>query len=1407
MDVGRHPNIVLFTNSEIVQVTGQAPDFKVRIKHKSTFVDWDKCTGCGECPSVCPVKIDNEFELDLSKHEAIYRQYPQAVPNKFLIDKKGWPPCRYACPAGVNAQGYVALISQGKFQEALDLERRDNPFPAVCGRVCTHPCESECKRKDIDDPLAIAQLKRYIADREPFDKPDQVTPKLNKEKVAVIGAGPAGLSAAYFLAKKGYCPTVFESTDHAGGLLYWAIPRFRLPEKFLNRDLDFIKSWGVQIKTGLALGKDFSIEDLFDQGFKSLFLGLGSAKEKTMGIEGEDLEGVELCVDFLKKTILDQNIKVGKKVAVIGGGNSAVDAARTVLRLGAEEVFIVYRRSRREMPANEEEVYEADKEGIKIHFLAAPTKIKGKDGKVAGMECVKMELGEPDASGRRRPIPVEGSEFVIDLDMVIMAIGQATDVSFLNKDRENKFELTKWGTFQVDPDTLQTNIPGVFAGGDAVTGPATVIEAIAAGKEAAESIDRFIRGVDQKQGREKKPARVADDDIVIPDNIEKTAREKMSVLDQVRSKTSFDEVALGFSDEQARKEADRCLSCAGCAECLECVKACEPQAIVHDMEDEIIDLDVGSIVVTTGIDYLDPKEASEYGYKRFKNIYTSFELERILSEDGPTKGELPLEKERKGPIHFAFIQCVGSRNMRRDINYCSRICCMNTIKDSLVLKEHYPDIEIAVFYIDIRAFGKGFEEFYNRSVEKGVKYIKGKPSKVIEDENGDLIIHYEDDQGYSSKMVFDAVCLSSALIPPKGSQDLAKVLEIETDQDGFFKNAEPAIEPLESTKEGILVCGCATGPKDITDSIAEASGAAVKASLFLKGHELEIEKTEIEQVDITGPPRVGVFVCHCGPNISKVVDVESVVEYARNLPGVVFAEDYTFACSETDQRKLQERIIEHKLNRVVVAACTPKTHEPSFQDSLTMIGLNPYLFDIANIRNQCSWVHQKEPGKATEKAKELVKMSVARVRELKPLYLKELSVNRDVAIIGAGITGLRCGLDLLLRGFKVKIIEKNDAPGGLVRNLSSIYPSFKPGKDIINRLIEEFTKAGGEFLTSAELLDVTGYVGNFQVKLNIKAKESEFTVGAIVLATGASLYDPAERFGYTQYRNVITNMELEEKILSGDIKDIKSVAFIQCVGSRGDAGNPGCSRYCCQAAIKEAIYLKEKGIDVAILNRGVRVYSKGAERMYRKARELGVLFLPYEGKPKIEGTDTANQITVSSVDLNAEISVPVDLLVLSVGMVPAEDSLRLSELFKVPRGPDKFFLERHSKFGPVETTVEGVFLCGCCQFPQDIGDSISQASAVASKVAGLLSRDKINLAPITSIVDEIYCRGCGRCAEVCEFHAIELVEKDKGIFVAQVNEALCKGCGTCVPACPTGAIDLKHFKSEQIEAQLEALFG
>ena len=852
--------------------------------------------------------------------------------------------------------------------------------------------------------------------------------------------------------------------------------------------------------------------------------------------------------------------------------------------------------------------------------------------------------------------------------------------------------------------------------------------------------------------------------------------------------------------------------------CGKCLEACKVNCINFDEPDEVINLSVGAIVVATGVEYYDPREASEYGYTRFENVVTSFELERLLDASSPTRGELLTFTHAKPPKRIAFIQCVGSRNMKADINYCSRICCMNSIKDTLVIREHYPDAEIMMFYIDIRAFGKGFEEFYRRSLDAGVKYIKGKPSKITEDKKtGEIILAYENQvKGEIKQVVVDIAVLSSAMVSNQGTKELAKTLSIELDQDGFFKEKDPCVHPLESTKEGIYLCGGSTSPKDITDSIAEACGAAAKAGVPIQEYQIEERKQEIMQLDLSGEPRVGVFVCHCGLNISSVVSIAKLKEYAATISNVVFVDDYLFACAESMQKKIQEAVFEHKLNRIVVAACTPKTHEPIFQETLAKIGFNPYLFDMANIRNQCSWVHQKQPEVATEKSKVILKMSVARVRRLEPLAPKTLNVGRDMFVIGGGIAGIQAALDLASRGFKVYLIEKEDKLGGRVGKLASVYPSGKAGPDLIEKKIRELKSKKVLTFTNTEIKNIKGYVGNFEIEIVSNNENRILNVGAIILAIGADLYKPLDKFGYGKYPNVYTSMELEDILIDDErkiLENLKSVAFIQCVGSRAEVGNTWCSRYCCQSAIKQAIVLRKRGIDVTIFHRGIRVYSKGAELMYRQARELGVLFIPYSelarGEvPEVIGNEKAEQIEMDYDAINARITVPVDAIFLSVGMVPkARETTKLSDLLKVPKGPDSFFLERHSKFGPVETTVEGVFLCGCCQFPQDIGDSISQASAVASKAASLLSREIIILPPITSTIDEIYCRGCGKCAEICEFHAIKLIEKEPSSYVAQVNEALCKGCGTCVPVCPTGALDLKHFKREQIEAQLEALLG
>jgi len=843
--------------------------------------------------------------------------------------------------------------------------------------------------------------------------------------------------------------------------------------------------------------------------------------------------------------------------------------------------------------------------------------------------------------------------------------------------------------------------------------------------------------------------------------------------------------------------------------CRVCEKVCPTSAIDYEMKDQSYNIKADAIVVASGVDYKDPTEASEYGYHRFKNVVTSFELERLLSAGGPTKGELRRITDDKSPKRIAFINCIGSRNVRWDIHYCSRICCMNAIKDSLIIREEFPEAEIYIFYIDIRAFGKGFEQFYERSVEEGMKYVNTKPSKIVEDPvSGDLILMYENpDTGKVEDLQVDMAVLSAALIPPKGTEQLAKVLDIELAEDGFFKPLHPCGNPLESTRAGIYLCGCGTGPKDITDAIAEASGSTAKIAAPIPGEAAAETDSLPEELPTDGEPRVGVFVCHCGLNIAGVLRMDELREYARELPGVVFAEDVLFACAESTQRQIQEVVKEQQLNRVVVAACTPKTHEPIFRETLAKIGLNPYLFEMANIRDHCSWVHRGDPEEAGEKAKDLIRMAVAKCRLLKPLYFRELDVDQKVLVIGGGVSGIEVASDLGRRGFKTYLVEKSSTLGGTVYELASLYPTGEPGKALVDSKVE---KLGGnvEVLTNAEVFEIGGFVGNFDVKLKIGKKERELKVGAIVVAIGSDLFRPDGFYGYGRYANVYTNMELERMLRENGSQSIKgkrpqSVAFIQCVGSRGEGGNPGCSRYCCQAAIKEAIALRRMGANVTIFHRDVRVYSKGAEEMYREARGLGILFIPYQpdNRPEILGKERATHVEIYHRGFDARLSLPVDSVVLSVGMIPrAKDSLQLAELLRIQRGRDQFFLERHPKFGPVETSTEGVFLCGCDQFPKDIADSICQASAVASKVTVLLSSGRITLEPIVSWVNERRCRGCGKCVEVCEFNAIELVDG-----FARVNDALCKGCGTCASVCPTGAIDTHHFTQGQIEAVLEAM--
>ncbi|MDD5312424.1 MAG: FAD-dependent oxidoreductase [Dehalococcoidia bacterium] len=835
--VSRHPNIELLTYSEVEEVSGFIGNFKVKIRKKARYVDKSKCSGCAECEKACPVEVPSEFNMGLSKRKAIYRPFLQAVPNIATIEKRGAPPCRTACPAGVDAQGYVALISKGKYKEALEVFRRTQPFAGVCGRICTHPCEADCERGKVDEPVAIRYLKRFMADYElkaGRDKAAKVG-QVSQDKVAIIGSGPAGLACAYDLIRLGYPVTVFEAAPEPGGLMRYAIPEYRLPRKILENEISYIQELGVEILTNSRVE---SFKEIFDKGYKAVFMGTGAGISQKMGIPHEDANGVLHALDFLRRVRMGEDVKIGKRVAVIGGGNAAVDAARTARRLGAKEVTMVYRRSRDEMPALYAEVEEGLHEGIKIQILAAPVAVVDVGGKVSGIQCIRMQLGEPDESKRRRPIPIQGSEFEIPVDNVIIAVGQIVDRTSLTKD----LEYTHFGTVSVDPETFKTNKEGIFAGGDVISGPDDVISAVAAGKEAAVSIDHFLKGMDLRQGRPVRPERVKN---VPKDNVVKKARKVMPLLELDKRK-GFAEVETGFTEAMAVEEAQRCLSCGVCSECWECVKICERGAIDHSMKDEIFEAAVGNIIVATGYEMFKPQGAYEYGYGHFDNVLTALEFERLINSAGPTEGHVYL-KDGSPPKSIAIIHCVGSRDKNYH-EYCSRVCCMYSLKLGHLAREHVPGAKIYEFYIDVRAFGKGFEEFYNRVAREGTTFIEARPSSVTyvaetPQEQGKLVVQYEEETypGVQRRLPVDMVILSNAMEPQPDVKNVSRIFNINQSADGFFLERHPKLDPVATATDGVFVIGCCQGPKDIPDTVAQASAAAAEVLSLIGQANIEIE--------------------------------------------------------------------------------------------------------------------------------------------------------------------------------------------------------------------------------------------------------------------------------------------------------------------------------------------------------------------------------------------------------------------------------------------------------------------------------------------------------------------------------------------------------------------------------------
>jgi heterodisulfide reductase subunit A len=846
--------------------------------------------------------------------------------------------------------------------------------------------------------------------------------------------------------------------------------------------------------------------------------------------------------------------------------------------------------------------------------------------------------------------------------------------------------------------------------------------------------------------------------------------------------------------------------------CKICQKKCDAGAVNYDQKDEECIINVGAVIATTGFDPFDVKKEERFHFGEYPNVFTTLQFERLLNASGPTGGEVIRRSDGKHPKRIAFLQCVGSRDLSIKKEYCSAACCMFAIKEAIMAKEHDPEVEAYIFYMDIRAFGKGFEEFYKRAInEFGIKFIKSRFYEIEQNpENNNLLLKYEDFLKTPSinTVEMDMVVLSTGMDPTSHSEFLEGCLHLDLDHNGFVK-VNPT-KPIESSVPGVYVCGVASGPKDIPDTVAQASGAAAKASILLKdsrGAEVEEQKYPRPiDVDPTDESRIGVFVCHCGHNIASVVDVQDVAEYAKTFPNVKYATDPMYACAADTQLLIKEKIKEHNLNRIIVASCTPRTHEPLFRSTLKEAGLNEFLFELTNLREHVSWVHPDEKVEATVKAKDMLRGAIARTCRLEPLLKEKIPIVQKAVVVGGGVTGMTSALDIARGGFPVYLIEKEDQLGGELLNIPQLHNELK-GADIAKDLIEQVNAERNITLfTGATIKKLTGAVGNYTGTVN--GQEIEF--GAAILATGAEPFIPEGYYRYGEDSKVMTQREFE---LDFDIKNPQNVVMIQCVGSREDESpRTYCSRICCTTAMKNSIRIKERNpeANIFVLFKDIRTYGD-IEELYLKARQLGVVFIGYtdENKPIVHPN---GDVEVFDITIGELLRIPnPDLVLLSTPLVPKPND-ELSQLFKVPRGADKFFLEAHVKLRPIDFATDGVFLAGTAHYPKFIHESIYQASGAAVRVMSLLAPGYLLSEGAISEVDEEMCRGCGRCEEICPYKAIELHEREIELetrtiktIKAHVNPGVCKGCGLCVVTCPVSAIKISHFQNETISAQVDAI--
>ncbi|HMK08919.1 MAG TPA: FAD-dependent oxidoreductase [Anaerolineales bacterium] len=1384
-------------------------------------------------------------------------------------------PCRAACPVNQRAQGYIALIAEGRYREAFRVIKEDNPFPSVCGRTCHHPCEGHCSRALVDEPVGIMALKRFVMDyalaygREPVKPAARTRPQW----VAVVGAGPAGLTAAHDLAKLGYGVTVFEALPVPGGMMRVGIPAHRLPKGVLQQDIDDILALGVVLKTNSPVRDPLA---LLKQGYDAVCLATGiSTRDHSLGLEGEEAGGVISAATFLRKVSLGEPITIGSRVAVLGGGITALDAAAVARRLGAEEVYLVLDRPRGELPAYHWEMAAVESEGIRLYEHTTAVRLHAERGVVTAVELARTGKGTTvDGRGRRRPTIEPGSEFTLPVDTVIGTVGQQSDLTFLDP---------AFDDLSADPATLASATAGLFIVGGRKTGATYIIEAVALGHRVAVSIDRHLRGADLEAPLPAAPPalKFTKEDLarrVRAGEIQPTPRIEAALLPLEERVTSFREVVLGFNEHQARAEARRCLQCGLCSECLACVYACGVYAIDHNMVERQETLQVGSVILAPGYQPYQAARAAELGLGRYRNVVSALQFERLLSASGPSAGHVLRPSDGAPARRIAFLQCVGSRDQEHD--YCSAVCCMYATKEAILAREHDPEARPHIFLMDLRAFSKGYEAYTRRAREQyGVDYTRCRVSEVREEPaSGNLILRYVPESsgrrsipyrtlgavvrgqegdvlarseatkqspprgdGFAGEApdrhddftpghpppsagrrdevtteVFDLVVLSVGMEISDDVRRLAGALGVAIDSRGFCRTSP--FDPVTTSRPGIYAVGPLREPKDIPESIIDAGGAAGAASALLATARGELART------IPYPPerevaaeerRVGVFVCHCGSNIAGFVDVEGVTAAAARLPGVVHADHLLYACSQDSTATIQRRIAEHNLNRVVVASCTPLTHAPLFQDCLRQAGLNEGLLAMANIRNQCSWVHSDDRSLATAKANELVRMAIARVASLEPLQRQQVPIHPAALVIGGGPAGMTAALTLAEQGHVVHLVEREAELGGQLRRLSSLASldgGPAPDPQAFLAQLRERVRAQPRITVhlGTEVAEVRGFMGDFTSRLAGGGTTEEIRHAVIVVATGGREYRGQE-YGYGSHPAIVTQQELEDRLARPEsLAAAKQVVMIQCVGPAEQT----CARTCCTTALKNALRLKDRHpeMQITVLYRDLRVYGF-KERLYTEARARGVLFLRYDEahRPQVE-PGPADRLRVRAWEpaLGQELMLAADLVVLSMPMVPAEGSRALATTLKVPVDADGWFLEAHIKLRPVEFASSGIYLAGAAHYPKLLDESLVQAQAAASRAATILSRPTLSAGGIVAHVRAEACVGCLTCVRVCPL-GVPLVRADLagvgGVAgAAYIEPTICQGCGTCVGECPAGAIELLHYRHDQVERQVRALF-